>query len=99
MAMYFLSVTEDRNHYMADLQFLLAVNNTVSLYTRAATGIYTASLLLPTAFGFGGILIGQFVGSRIAGRLDGERIKHFIYIMVGLTGIETIIKQLIKIFG
>ena len=99
MAMYFLAVTEDRNHYMADLQTVLAVNNIVSLSTRAATGLYTASLILPTAIGFGGILLGQFIGSRIAGKMDGEKIKRFIYVLVGLTGIETIIKQLMKIFG
>ncbi len=99
MAMYFLAVTEDRNHYMANLQLLLAVNNVVSLYTRAATGILTASLILPSLIGFGGLLLGHLIGSRIAGKLDGEKLKRFVYVLVGVTGIETLIKQLMKIFG
>ena len=99
MAMYMLAITEDRNHYMADLQTVLACNNIVSLTTRISAGIYTQSLILPTAIGFGGLLMGQFVGGRIAGRMNGEKIKQFIYILVGITGIETIIKQLIRIFG
>ena len=97
MAMYFLAVTGDRNHYMADLQTVLAVNNIVSLAARVSNGLYTADLAGITALGFGAILIGQFIGSRIAGRMNADKIKRFIYILVGLTGIETMIRQLAAI--
>ncbi len=99
MAVYFLAITEDRNHYVADLQSMMAVTNLFSLATRVSTGFYTASLIVPTLIGFTGMLLGQTVGDRICGRLNAERIKQFIYILVGITGIETLIKQMIRILG
>lgn len=94
MAMYFLAVSEDRNHYMANLQTLMAFNNVVGISMRAATGIYTASLLLPTALGFAGILIGKGVGTHLAGKMDTQKLNRFIYVLVAVTGVETLIKQL-----
>ncbi len=99
MAVYFLAITEDRNHYIADLQSMMAVSNLFSLATRVSTGFYTASLIVPTLIGFGGMLLGQYAGDRISGRMNEEKIKQFIYILVGITGIETLIKQLIKVVG
>lgn len=99
MAVYFLAITEDRNHYIADLQSAMAVSNIFSLATRVSTGFYTASLIVPTLIGFVGMLFGQFAGDRISGHMNEEKIKRFIYILVGITGIETLIKQLIKVLG
>ncbi|MCI9170272.1 MAG: sulfite exporter TauE/SafE family protein [Lawsonibacter sp.] len=98
MALYFLAISRDRNVYIGNLQTLLAINNVVSLLTRALRGIYTADLILPTAVGFAGILLGQFFGSKIAGKLDAAKINLFIYILVGVSGIETLIKQLAYLF-
>ena len=95
MAIYFLALTEDRNHYMGDLQSVMAVSNIISMSTRISAGFYTGDLILPTLVGFAGVLIGQQLGDRIAGRLNAEKINRFIYILVGLTGIETIIRQLV----
>ena len=95
MAVYFLAVTEDRNHYMADLQSVMAVSSIISLATRISSGFYRGSMVLPTVFGIAGVLVGLQLGRGIAGRLDAGKINRFIYILVGLTGIETIIKQLI----
>jgi len=94
MALYFLSISKDRNAYMGNLQTLLAINNTTSLITRAVRGIYTVNLVIPTLIGFAGILIGQKLGSKVAGKMDGEKLTRFIYIVVGITGVETLIKQL-----
>ena len=98
MALYFLAISEDRNVYIGNLQTLLSINNVVSLLTRALRGIYTADLILPTAVGFAGILLGQLFGSKIAGKLDAAKINLFIYILVGVSGIETLIKQLSYLF-
>lgn len=94
MALYFLSISKDRNAYMGNLQTLLAINNTTSLITRAVRGIYTVDLILPTLIGFAGIMIGQKLGSKVSGKMDGEKLTRFIYIIVGITGVETLIKQL-----
>lgn len=94
MALYFLSVSEDRNSYMGNLQPLLAVNNTIATVARITRGIYTTNLILPTLIGFFGILIGQKLGSRIAGKMNAKKLTTFIYFIIGITGVETLIKQL-----
>lgn len=95
MALYFLSCTEKREDYMGNLQFFLAATNVVSLSMRAVRGLYTADLILPTLIGFAAIFLGQRIGDKISGRLDPVRINQFIYILVGITGIETILKHLL----
>ena len=80
---------------MGNLQFFLAATNTVSLSMRVVHGLYTANLILPTLVGFAAIFLGQRIGDRISGKLDSARINQFIYILVGITGIETILKQLL----
>jgi len=94
MALYFLAVSESRNSYIGNLQTLLAINNVVSLITRIFRGIYTVDLVFPTLIGFAGILLGQFFGSRITKKLNTEKINLFIYIIVGISGLETFAKQL-----
>ena len=95
MALYFLSCTDRREDYMGNLQFFLAATNTVSLSMRVVRGLYTADLILPTLVGFAAIFLGQRIGDRISGKLDPARINQFIYILVGITGIETILKNLL----
>ena len=57
-------------------------------------GIYTVDLILPTLIGFAGIMLGQKLGSKVSRKMDGEKLTRFIYIIVGITGVETLIKQL-----
>ena len=94
MALYFRAVTEDRNHYFASLQTLLAVANTVSTITRINRGLYPADLILPSVVGFLGLLAGQFIGSKVGKNLDAEKLNKFIYIMVLLSGINTLVKYI-----
>ena len=94
MALYFRAVTEDRNHYFASLQTLLAVANTVSTITRINRGLYPADLILPSVVGFLGLLAGQFIGSKVGKNLDAEKLNQFIYIMVLLSGINTLVKYM-----
>lgn len=94
MALYFRAVTDDRDHYFASTQTLLAVTNAVATATRISRGIYTPDMVVPTLVGFGGILLGQVIGGRMSKDLDAERINRFIYLMVLLSGVTTLVKYL-----
>ena len=94
MALYFRAVTEDRNHYFGNFQTLLAVANTVSTIARIKRGLYPADLILPSVVGFLGLLVGQFIGSKAGKNLDAEKLNKFIYIMVLLSGINTLVKYI-----
>ena len=94
LALYFRAVTQDRNHYFGNLQAVLAVGNIVLTITRINRGLYTPDLLLPSLVGFCGLLVGQFVGSRAGRNLDAEKLNRFIYVMVLLSGVNTLWKYL-----
>lgn len=94
MALYFRAVTDDRDHYFASTQTLLAFTNTVATVTRINRGIYTMDMIVPTLVGFLGILLGQVIGGKLSKNLDGEKINQFIYIMVLISGVTTLFKYL-----
>ena len=94
MALYFLACTDNREDYMGNLQFLLAVTNVISLSARVARGIFTPDLLLPCAVGFAAILTGRRIGDHIAGKMNPQAINYFIYFLVAVSGLETLVKHL-----
>ena len=95
MALYFLAVTDSRESYLGNLQALLAVTNIASLSMRVSRGLYTTDMLIPTAVGFASLLIGQWLGSKVAGRLTGEWFNRVVYALVGFSGVVTLVKQLL----
>lgn len=94
MALYFRGITKDRDHYFADLQTTMAVSNVISTSVRIQQGLYTADLIPPTVIGFFGILLGQYLGGKVRGRLNADSINRFIYLMVLLSGINTLMKYM-----
>lgn len=94
MAVYFLACSDDRNHYMANLQTLLAVTNVLNIGLRIYRGIYTADLIPMTIIGVIFIFLGHFFGTKLADKLKPDTLKKFIYMLVAICGVETIIKQI-----
>lgn len=92
MAVYFVSATEDKESYVANLQFLFTVTSIVNLITRIVNGIYTLDLLPLTLVGLGGILLGKVLGLKILNRLEPDTIRRLVYAFVGISGIITILK-------
>lgn len=95
MAVYFAAASREKHHYIANIQFLFAITNIISLLTRAARGIYTVQLLPLTALGFLGILLGKQLGLKILARLDLNIMKKGVYAFVGLSGLLTVLRQVI----
>ncbi len=94
MALYFVSVTDDYEHYTADLQIIFAMNSVSVLLMRAVKGYYTADLIPLTLIGFVGILLGKIVGSKIASKINGDVFKKTVYALVALSGIVTVAEEL-----
>lgn len=92
MAVYFVSATENKESYVANLQFLFTVTSIVNLITRIVNGIYTLNLLPLTLVGIVGILVGKAVGLKILNRLEPDTIRRLVYAFVGISGIITILK-------
>lgn len=94
MALYYLAVTERKEEYLANIQFLFAFTYAAGLPARISSGAYTAALLPMTVLGIAAILAGRQLGLRVSERLDVERVKTLVFLYVGITGILTLIQQL-----
>ena len=58
------------------------------------TIVCCAWLLLPCAVGFAAILTGRRIGDHIAGKMNPQAINYFIYFLVAVSGLETLVKHL-----
>ena len=94
MALYFVTAAKDKETYLANLQFLFVASNTCSLCTRVLNGIYTPALIPLTLLGFVGIFLGKKWGLKLLDKLDIDRMKKIIYILVGISGLLTLLKQI-----
>ena len=95
MALYFVTIMPGHVAYVASMQCFFLISNVISLITRFIEGLYTVSLFPVTAAGIVAILLGKWVGLRIADRLNGEKLKKIIYIFVGISGAVTLIQQIL----
>ena len=95
MALYFLQITKDREEYIGNLQFFFTLTNIINTATRIAGGIYTLDLLPVTLVGLAGILTGKQLGARIAGKLDAQTLKKVVYLFVGISGVITLVQELL----
>lgn len=94
MAPYFLSVTKTKEGYIALIQTLFACSTVISLISRILHGIYTIELLPATLTGMTGVILGRQVGLKILDRINIETMSNLVYIMMGLSGILTILTNL-----
>ncbi len=95
MALYFVASTDRRETYVGNLQFLFTVTNIVSALMRAAGGLYPASLLPATLLGTAAIIAGERVGARVSAHVNASNIKTVVYIGVGVSGLLTLVEQLL----
>jgi len=94
MAVYFVSVSRDKESYIANIQCLFAVTNVVNFLMRIGKGIYTADLVPITLIGFAGITLGKVLGLRLLERMELEGMKKWVYLFVGASGILTVLQQI-----
>jgi uncharacterized membrane protein YfcA len=93
MAVYFVSVSRDKESYIANIQCLFAVTNVVNFLLRISKGIYTVDLIPITLLGFAGITLGKMLGLRLLERMELEGMKKWVYLFVGASGVLTVLQQ------
>lgn len=86
MVLYFISVLEDKKTYLSTIQCYFLINNIYLLIVRAIGGLIPQGIALSALWGLGGLLIGSTLGGRIFSRLDGARLKRFVYLFMALSG-------------
>ena len=94
MALCFLMRTESRESYTGNLQTLFVLTGLSSLITRIANGIFSLNMIPAVVLGVFSIRLGKWLGTKIAERMDAERLKKTIYLFVGFSGILTLAEQI-----
>ena len=85
--LYLSSATKDKMTYFATIQFYFCFTNLYATAMRAANGIINLNILIYSAIGIIGCLVGDFVGKIVFGKLDPNKFKYVIYIGMAISGI------------
>lgn len=94
MALCFVPCAADHDEYVGDMQTLFLVTNCISITARAANGLYTVNLVPISAVGIVFILLGKELGTRLVKRLNTEMLKKTIYLLVGISGVMTLLENI-----
>ena len=95
MALYFVAIARDKDTYVANMQFLFAATNLTNLVMRAVRGLYGAQYLPVTAVGVIFVLVGMVIGSALSKRMCGDVARQVVYIGVGVSGLVTLLQQIL----
>ncbi len=94
VTLYFLAVTETKEEYLGTINGLFAVTCVYQLFVRILSGILTVQTIPTILFGFCGISVGRYFGSKVVDKLDAARMKQYIYLFLAFAGIVTIVTSL-----
>jgi len=94
IALYYVAACEDKESYVAQMQFLFTVTNFALAAMRMIRGFYDVSLTPLLASCCVVIVAGTLVGLALSRRMDGSSARTVVYIGVGISGIITLIQQL-----
>lgn len=95
MALYFAGISESKESYIGNIQFLFAVTNIANLATRVSKGIYTVDLIPLTLIGFVFISVGKRIGLKILEKLNVETMKKIVYVYAGISGVVTVLENVL----
>lgn len=95
MALYFVAIARDKDAYVANMQFLFATTNVINFAMRAARGLYGAEHLGVTAVGVAFVLAGMVIGNALSRRMSGDVARQVVYIGVGISGLVTLLQQIL----
>ncbi len=90
LVLYYLSITEDKDIYMATIQMTFFIT---TLYTTALFAMYgrlTADAFKIAGIGFIAVYFGSRVGLHIFSRFNREVLTKFIYVFLAIMGIVMI---------
>lgn len=85
--LYLSQATANNIAYFATIQFYFAFTNIYATITRAASGSVTKEVLVYSAIGMVGCLLGDFIGKKVFDKLNSENLKNIIYGIMIISGV------------
>lgn len=96
MALYFVAIARDKETYVGNMQFLFFTTNLINFAMRAVRGYFSAALLPMALLGMACVLAGLWIGLRLSRRMSGDVARQVVYIGVGVSGLVTLVQELLK---
>ena len=94
MVLYYLSTTDDKETYLGTINLVFTITEGYSAIMRYCNGLISLEQSTLILCGFVAVLAGRYFGSRLVDKLDGEKMKKFIYLLLALSGLITFIRAL-----
>ncbi len=91
MVLYFLTQTTSTEEYLGSIQAFFMVSSIYMAIFRFISGILNISHIPYILCGMVGIFLGLQVANKIVDRVNGELLKKFTYVMIGIAGIINIL--------
>lgn len=89
--LYMIHATADKMVYFSTIQTYFALSNLYSTGVRLINGLITLEVVIYSAAGLIGCLIGTRIGSKVFERLSGEKLKQVIYVGMIISGVLMIV--------
>lgn len=96
MALYFVAIARSKETYVGNMQFLFFTTNLVNFTMRTVRGYFSAALLPMAGLGMVCILLGLWIGTRLSRKMSGDVARQVVYIGVGVSGLVTLVQELMK---
>ncbi len=91
VVIYYMESEQDTKHYMATIQAYFTISNIYSICVKVAAGFVTKNVIVYFAVGVIGMALGLWLGGRVFARLDGKKIKQYVYIFMAISGAMNIV--------
>ena len=92
MALYFLTVTKDKETYIGTTQTYFLLTSAYTTMIRIFSGIFDRELLMMAVPGIAAILLGEYIGIRVVDRISHQKIKKVIYLFLIVSGVITLVQ-------
>ncbi|GEO46612.1 sulfite exporter TauE/SafE family protein [Companilactobacillus kimchii] len=86
MALYFLTISDSKENYLASIQTFFLIDTIVMTSLRFSTGILTVDNLKFVLVGFIGAILGTILANHLVSHLNIRIMEFFIYVFIGISG-------------
>ena len=88
--LYFLSITKDKNIYLAMAQSYFLIGNIAMTIYRWHFGFLTPCVWRNWIFSLVGVAFGSFIGKVVFDRISSDTLRKIVYIYMGISGLVAI---------
>lgn len=91
MVVYFIAKIKDQKEYLGCIQMFFLINYLYNTGLRIYRGLLVMDYMLIILLGTIGILLGCFVAKKLLLFIDENKIRKFVYFVIGTSGVLNII--------